>query len=75
MTEPTLCGRAGLARILDSSERTARNLQLAGEIAPEMVVGGRPLFSVEKARALREKREQRLANRSAGLSNRRPEAA
>ena len=75
MTEPTLCGRAGLARILDVSERTARNLQLAGEIEPEMVVGGRPLFLVAKARALREKRERRLANRGAGLRNPRPEAA
>lgn len=57
MSEATLCGRAGLARILDCSERTARNLEDAGAIAPEMVVGGRPLFSIEKAHALRQRRE------------------
>jgi len=52
-TEMKLCGRAGLARILMKSESTTRNLQAAGKIRPEMVVGGRPLFSVEKALLLR----------------------
>jgi hypothetical protein len=69
MSDPRLCGRAGLARILDVSEGTARNVELAGEIAPEMVVGGRPLFSVEKALALAAKRH---AERAAGRARRAP---
>jgi hypothetical protein len=76
MSEPTLCGRAGLARILDVSERTARNVEDAGDIEPEMVVGGRPLFSVAKAHALRERREaERLARLRQRLERRAPEAA
>jgi hypothetical protein len=57
MLQPALCGRAGLARILDCAERTTRGLEAAGEIAPEMIVGGRPLFSVEKAVNLKNKRD------------------
>jgi hypothetical protein len=57
MSEPVFVGRAGLARILDCAERTTRGLQAAGEIAPEMIVGGRPLFSVAKARKLKARRD------------------
>ena len=75
MSEPTLCGRAGLARILDVSERTARNFEDAGEIAPEMVVAGRPLFAVAKAEALRAKREAQRVARLRQKLERRPAAA
>ena len=54
---PPLCGRRGLAQILEVSETQTMNIQAAGLIEPEMVVEGRPLFSVQKAQALREKRE------------------
>jgi DNA-binding transcriptional MerR regulator len=52
-------GRKGLARILDVSESTTRNLERAGLIAPEAIVDGRALFSAKKARALRVARENR----------------
>lgn len=48
-----LVGRSGLARILDCSEGTTRNLEFRGAIAPECIVDGRPLYSVAKAEALR----------------------
>jgi hypothetical protein len=67
MSDSGLCGRAGLARILECSEATARNVELAGGISPECVVGGRPLFSVEKALALAAKR---TAERAAGRARR-----
>ena len=54
MTE--LVGRVGLARILEVSENTTRNLEARGEITPEQMVDGRPVYSVLKARALKEKR-------------------
>jgi hypothetical protein len=69
-----LCSRTGLARILDCSEATTRNLEHAGEIAPEAVVGGRPLFSVQKAEALRTKRETERLARLQQKSERRPAA-
>jgi hypothetical protein len=59
-----LVGRAGLAKILDSSESTTRYLQDAGKIAPEMVIGNRPLFSVEKALALRAERDAARGSRA-----------
>lgn len=65
MTEPVLCGRAGLARILDCAERTTRGLEAAGEIAPEMIVGGRPLFSVAKALALKARRDAKRDRQAA----------
>lgn len=52
-------GRTGLARILGVSENTARNLEARGEIAPEAIVDGRPLFSAQKARELRNARDAR----------------
>ena len=52
-------GRKGLARILDVSEGTTRNLERRGEIVAEAVVDGRPLFSAEKARQLRASRDAR----------------
>ncbi len=62
-----LVGRAGLARILGVSEATARALEARGDIAPETSVGGRAVFSVQKAEALRERRE---AERTARLQQR-----
>ena len=50
-------GRSGLARILGCSESTTRNLEARGLLAPEQVVEGRPLFSVEKAKRLRLQRD------------------
>ena len=52
-----LVGRTGLARILGVSENTTRNLETRGEIAPEAIVDGRPIYSVEKAKALKAKRD------------------
>jgi DNA-binding transcriptional MerR regulator len=52
-----IVGRKGLARILDVSESTTRNLEKRGLIAPEAIVDGRALFSAKKARALRVARE------------------
>jgi hypothetical protein len=57
MTE--LVGRTGLARILEVSENTTRNWEARGEISPEAIIDGRPVFSAEKARKLRESRQQR----------------
>jgi hypothetical protein len=57
--EPEVVGRAGLARILECSESTTRNLEARKEIAPEIVVGGRPLYSAAKARALKASRDAR----------------
>jgi hypothetical protein len=68
MSNLELCGRTGLSHILGESESTTRNLQKAGLIAPELVIGGRPLFSVAKAQALRALREAARANRGAGRS-------
>ncbi len=61
-----LVGRKGLARILDVAEATTRNLEAAGEIAPEMIVDGRALFSVEKATALKARRDARRSRRGIG---------
>ena len=52
-----LVGRIGLARILGVAENTTRNWEARGQIAPEAVVDGRPLFSAEKARQLRAERD------------------
>lgn len=52
-------GRSGLAAILGVSEVTARALQAAGEIAPAMTIGSRPVFRVADAKALRAKRDAR----------------
>lgn len=52
-----LVGRTGLARILEVSENTTRNWEARGEIAPEAIVDGRPIYSAAKARALKERRE------------------
>lgn len=52
-----IVGRKGLARILDVSESTTRNLEARGEISPEQIVDGRPIYSVVKAQALKQKRE------------------
>lgn len=52
-------GRSGLAAILGVSEVTARALQAAGEIAPAMTIGSRPVFRAEDAKALRAKRDAR----------------
>ena len=49
-------GRSGLARLLDVSEGTTRNLEARGEIKPAAIVDGRALFSVAKADALRARR-------------------
>jgi hypothetical protein len=57
MTNLNLCGRVGLAKILDTSESTTHNLQRAGLIAPVAVIGGRPLFRVDQAKALRARRD------------------
>jgi hypothetical protein len=57
-------GRKGLARILDVSEGTTRNLERKGEIAPEAIVDGRALFSAEKARKLRALRDARVEHRA-----------
>jgi hypothetical protein len=58
---PELVGRTGLARILEVSENSARSIEARGEIAPEAIVDGRPLFSAQKARQLRADREARRA--------------
>jgi hypothetical protein len=52
-----LVGRKGLAQILDCAEATTRNLQRSGAISPEMSVDGRELFSAEKARQLKARRD------------------
>ncbi len=57
MTNLGICGRAELARILRNSESTTRNLEKAGLITPVAVIGGRPLFRIEEAEALRAKRD------------------
>jgi hypothetical protein len=57
MTELNVCGRAGLAKILDSSESHTRNLEKAGLIAPIAIIGGRPLFSTVQAWALKAQRD------------------
>jgi hypothetical protein len=54
-----LVGRKGLARILDVSENTTRNLEARKEINREAIVDGRPLFSAEKARHLKAARDAR----------------
>ena len=64
--EQKLVGRSGLAKILDSSESTTRYLQEAGKIEPVMIVGNRPLFSVDKAWALRAERDASARSRNAG---------
>jgi len=56
-------GRKGLARILDVSEGTTRNLERRGEIHPEAIVDGRALFSADKARKLRAVRDARREDR------------
>jgi hypothetical protein len=61
MNEFNLCGRTGLARILECSENTARSLEKAGLITPIAVVDGRPLFRIDDAMALRAKREAKAA--------------
>jgi hypothetical protein len=58
-----IVGRTGLARILECSEATTRNLEARGEIAPEAIVDGRPVFSIEKASELRAKRANRVKKR------------
>ena len=73
MSEPNLCGRIGLARILNCAEGTTRNLEAAGEIEPEMVVSGRPLYSVAKAVALKLRRDAKRARPFARQSQ--PKAA
>jgi len=60
---PEIVGRKGLARILDVSENTTRLLEARGQIAPEQIVDGRPIFSAAKARALRDKRDAARAAR------------
>jgi DNA-binding transcriptional MerR regulator len=62
-------GRKGLARILDVSESTTRNLERRGEIQPEAIVDGRALFSAEKARKLRATRDARREDRPASGSS------
>jgi hypothetical protein len=52
-----LIGRSGLARLLEVSEKTARMVEMRGEIAPETFIEGRPMFSAAKARVLRDRRE------------------
>ena len=52
-SRPELCGRAGLARILEVSESTARHLERRGLIRPVMRVGKRALFAVQDAQTLR----------------------
>lgn len=54
-----LVGRARLARILDCSENTTRNMEARGEIKPALIVGGRPLFLADQARALKSQRDAR----------------
>jgi hypothetical protein len=63
-----LVGRTGLARILDVTENTTRNLQKIGKIAPEAIISGRPLFSADKARALRAERDAAHAEAQAARS-------
>ena len=58
-------GRTGLARILDVSESTTRNLQARKLIEPEGMVDGRPLFSVKKAQQLKSARDAERANKDA----------
>jgi hypothetical protein len=48
-----IVGRTDLARLLEVSESTTRNLEARGEIAPEQIVDGRPIYSVAKALAPR----------------------
>jgi hypothetical protein len=60
-----MVGRKGLARILDVCEGTTRNMERSGLIAPETVIDGRALFSVEKARKLRASRDTRRVANSA----------
>ena len=70
-----LVGRTGLARILMVSEATSRNIEAAGEIAPEGIVDGRALFSADKAEALRLKREQlRVARRGRNMTAKRADS-
>jgi hypothetical protein len=58
MSALELCGRRGLAEILGVSVSQTINMQAAGLIAPEEVIDGRyPVFSVPKAKALREERD------------------
>lgn len=59
-------GRVGLARLLECSEGTTRNLEQRGAIAPEMVIGGRPIYSVAKAMALKAQRDAKRYRRSSG---------
>jgi hypothetical protein len=57
MSDIALCGRSGLAKILDTSESTTRNLERAGRIRPKIIIGNRPLYSIEEAEALRSARD------------------
>ena len=57
LNPPELCGRVGLARILNVAEGTTRAIERRGEIAPVMRIGGRPLYLVSDAEALRAARE------------------
>jgi DNA-binding transcriptional MerR regulator len=52
-----VCGRSGLARILEVSENTTRNWEIKGLISPECFVDGRPLFSEDKARQLKQAKD------------------
>jgi DNA-binding transcriptional MerR regulator len=56
-----VCGRSGLARILEVSENTTRNWEARGLIAPECFADGRPLFSEEKAKKLKQTRDSEKA--------------
>jgi DNA-binding transcriptional MerR regulator len=60
-----VCGRAKLAHILDVSESQTRNFEKVGLIARVATLGGRPLFSIEQARALRAKREAKAEAKAA----------
>ena len=56
--------RSGLAKLLDVSEATTRNLEARGEIVREGVVGNRGVYSVAKALALRARRDAERTQRT-----------
>lgn len=63
MTNVNLVGRCGFAKILDCSEETTRKIEKAGLIAPVAIIGGRPLFRLEEAQALRAQRDAKRVGR------------
>lgn len=69
-----LVGPTRLARLLDVSENAARQIVARGDIAPETIVDGRPLFSAEKARQLRAAREAKRAQSHADRAKLSPAA-